>query len=254
MFNWSSINKTYLYDGTFEGLLTIVFDCFVDKSIPLNIFPINNYNINILEEIIEIKTDFEKSQRIFNGIIKNISYESLYNSYYAFLANNDFKEINILKYLLNGFIIGPKINTMLSIDYVFNVYSLRKKMLFESHKFKGLLRFMDIGNSILYSSIHPTHNILENLGHHFINRLSNENFIIHDKNRNIALFYNTKEYKIINNFSFDITNLSQEEKDYQNLWKAFFKTISIKERKNPKVQMEFMPKKYWQDLIEMKSI
>ena len=35
---------------------------------------------------------------------------------------------------------------------------------------------------------------------------------------------------------------------YQELWKMFFKTISIKERKNPRYQMQFMPKKYWKDL------
>lgn len=252
MLNWNTVNKVYLYDGSFDGLLTIVFDCFVNKTIPLNVHPINNYKINLLEETVEIKTDFEKSQRIFNGVVKNISYKTLYNSYHAFLANDDSKEINILKYLLDGFIVGQKINTMLSVDYVLNVYLLRKKMLSESHGFKGLVRFIDIGNNVFYSSIHPTHNVLEDLGHHFVNRLPNQNFIIHDKNRNIAFFYNTKEYKIINDFSFDIADLSQEEKDYQNLWKAFFKTISIKERKNPKVQMEFMPKKYWKDLIEMK--
>ena len=40
------------------------------------------------------------------------------------------------------------------------------------------------------------------------------------------------------------------KKWYQELWKMFFKKISIKERKNPRCQMQFMPKKYWKDLIE----
>ena len=31
----------------------------------------------------------------------------------------------------------------------------------------------------------------------------------------------------------------------------FFKTISIKERKNPRCQMQFMPKKYWKNLLEV---
>ena len=44
--------------------------------------------------------------------------------------------------------------------------------------------------------------------------------------------------------------LKKNEQIYQNLWKMFFKTIAIKERKNARCQMQFMPKKYWQDLIE----
>ena len=251
MFNWNTINKTYVYDGSFEGLLSIVFNCYISKNIPLKIIEKSNLEINFLDEIEEQITNYEHSDRIFHGIIKNISYNTLYNSYYAFLSNTKNKEINIVKYLLNGFIIGPKIDTMLSIDFVFAVHSMRKKMLHEAHKFKGLLRFIQVKENLFYASIHPDNNIIENLGHHFINRLPTQNFIIHDKNRNIVFLYNTKEYKIINNFSLPSFTISDEEKKYQELWSSFFKTIAIKERTNKRLQMQYMPKKYWQDLVEL---
>lgn len=251
MFNWNTINKTYVYDGSFEGLLSIVFNCYISKNIPLKIIEKSNLEINFLNEIEEQITNYEHSDRIFHGIIKNISYNTLYNSYYAFLSNTKNKEINIVKYLLNGFVIGPKIDTMLSIDFVFAVHSMRKKMLHEAHKFKGLLRFIQVKENLFYASIHPDNNIIENLGHHFINRLPTQNFIIHDKNRNIVFLYNTKEYKIINNFSLPSFTISDEEKKYQELWSSFFKTIAIKERTNKRLQMQYMPKKYWQDLVEL---
>ena len=251
MKTFTKINKTYLYDGTFDGLLTIVFDCYVLKKLPLKIIAEDKYIPNILDNIEKVITDYNKSERIFNGIVKNISYDVLYNSYYAFLAEDNEKEINILKYLLYGFLVGPQIDTMLSIDFVFKVNSLRKKMLSEAHKLKGLLRFSKIGDNLFYSSIHPTHNVIENLGHHFIKRLPTQNFIIHDKNRNIAFLYNTKKYEIIDSSSIKIPNITEEEKLYQELWKAFFNTIAIKERTNKKLQMQFMPKKYWQDLTEI---
>ena len=250
MKNFTQTNKTYLYDGTFDGLLTIVFDCYVLKKLPLKIIAEDKYIPNILDTIEKVITYYNKSVRIFNGIVKNISYDVLYNSYYAFLAEDNEKEINILKYLLYGFLIGPQIDTMLSIDFVFKVNSLRKKMLSEAHKLKGLLRFSKIGDNLFYSSIHPTHNVIENLGHHFIKRLPTQNFIIHDKNRNIAFLYNTKKYEIVDSSSINIPALSEEELKYQELWKAFFNTIAIKERTNKKLQMQFMPKKYWTDLTE----
>ncbi len=136
MFNWNVINKTYVYDGTFEGLLTIAFDCYIKKVIPLRIVSKSNLEINFLDTIVEISKDEVKAKRIFDGIVKNISYSTLYNSYYAFLSDSMGKEIHILKYILNGFMIGPKINTMLSLDFVFAVFSMRKRMLGESHRFK----------------------------------------------------------------------------------------------------------------------
>ena len=108
------------------------------------------------------------------------------------MSNEKDKEINILKYICEGFEIGPKINNMLTNSYVYKVISMRKRALFECHKLKGLLRFIEVGNNLFYASIHPDNNIIEPLGHHFINRLPNQFFIIHDKYRNLCFLYNCK--------------------------------------------------------------
>ncbi len=250
MSNWKLINKTYLYDGSFYGFLTIVFDSYLTKTLPQKICKKNTYLSNFLDTTIEIETNLEKAQRILNGIEKNIGSDTLYNTYYAFLSNEKNKEFNILKYLCNGFIVGPKINHNLTTSYVFKVVSMRKKTLSECHKLKGLLRFQELSNNLSYASIHPDNNILEPLGHHFIKRFASMNFVICDKNRDICFVYNTKEYKIIHSQNICIPNISEDEKKYQELWKLFFKTIFISERNNPRCQMQFMPKKYWQDLIE----
>ena len=88
MSNWKLINKTYIYDGTFEGLLTIVFDSYASKTLPQKIVSKNNYIENFLEKTTFIDTDYEKSQRIFDGVVNNICKEDLYNSYYAFLSDD----------------------------------------------------------------------------------------------------------------------------------------------------------------------
>ena len=250
MSNWKLINKTYIYDGTFEGLLSIVFDCYLSKTLPQKIVTSNNYIDNFLDNTTIIKTDYEKSQRIFDGVVNNICKEALYNSYYAFLSDDKQKEINILKYLCNGFDIGPEINNKITISYVFKVINLRRKALSECHKLKGLLRFREVDDNLCYASVHPDNNILEPLGKHFINRMPTMQFIIHDKNRDLCFIYNGKEYRIINSKDIKIPSVSNDEITYQNLWKLFFNTIAIKERTNPRCQMQFMPKKYWKDLIE----
>ena len=213
MSNWKLINKTFLYDGTFDGLLTIVFDCYSTKTLPQNIKNEQNYNTNFLDDNIFITSNYEKSERVFKGIEKNICYDALYNSYYAFLSNVKNIELDILKYLCDGFDIGPKINTMLTTSYVYNVISTKKRVYGECHRFKGLLRFIDIGNNLFYSSIHP-------------------------------------DYKIEKLPKFVLPELSDDEKLYQELWRSFFKSVTINERTNRRCQMQFMPKKYWDDLIE----
>ena len=99
MSNWKLINKTYIYDGTFEGLLTIVFDSYLNKTLPQKIIASDSYINNFLDNTTSIKTDYEKSQKVFDSIVNNICKDALYNSYYAFLAKDGDKEMNILKSL-----------------------------------------------------------------------------------------------------------------------------------------------------------
>lgn len=251
MSNWSIVNLTYIYDGSFEGLLTMVFNSYVTNTFPIKIYSKKNYQNNILDKVEYIETDYTKSERIYKGIIKNISYYTLYNSYNAFLSNKSQKELTILKYLCNAFKIGPKIDTMLSINYVFDTIAMRKNALGECHKLKGLVRFSEIGNNLYYTPIHPDNNIIEPLGQHFIRRLPTQNFIIHDKNLDTIFIYNTKTYQIIQNIDMPVFQLSDMELEYRDLWKKFFHTIAIKERTNSRLQMQYMSKKYWQDLTEM---
>lgn len=50
----------------------------------------------------------------------------------------------------------------------------------------------------------------------------------------------------------EIKNNEQEE-NIKKLWTTFFNTIGIKERRNKRCQMNFMPKKYWKYIIEMEG-
>ena len=113
-----------------------------------------------------------------------------------------------------------------------------------------MLRFQEVGENIYYASVHPSTNIIEPLGQHFIKRIPSQDFIIHDKNRELCFLYHNQNYRIVNSHNLTIPVITDSERKYQELWKLFFQTISIKERTNPRCQMQFMPKKYWQDLIE----
>lgn len=249
MFKWQSIDTCYIYDGSFDGLLTIVFDSYLSKTIPSRIVS-SEFEMDLFCNYQTIQTNEEKAKRIYQGIVKNISYHCLSTAYHVFLSNLPNKEFDIVNFLLLGFEIGNKIDHFLTNDLVLRMEKTRKRVFGEYHRLCGLLRFIKLKNGMFYAKIHPDNHVLELLGHHFIARLPNENFIIHDPTRELALLYNTKEYTIIEAKNLQVTLLSEEEQYYQDLWNCFYHAIGIKERKNAKLRMQFMPKKYWQDLIE----
>lgn len=243
-------NKIYLYDGTFSTLMDLITQLLAFKTKPLNICNQNNYLPSLLDETIELKLDnnFDISKiKVTKKILKTI--------YYVYLSTDEHKELIIYYFLLNALKYQDKIFTMRNLKCVNSTLKIAKYVSNENHKLKGFLRFQELENHILYAEISPTNNVLELLSIHFMKRLKNEYWIIKDVGRNTYSFYDKQKYYIIADENINLKTLGaiEKEKEVENLWVTFFNTIGIKERKNTRCQMNFMPKKYWKYIIEMEG-
>lgn len=247
----------YIYDGSFEGLLSAFYDIFYLKDFNCNIIS-KNKSKNIIFNKKELYFDEEKYERTAKTIIEKISYNSFINLYKAYLSEVDNIENNMLIYVKKGINKGKNFENDISCDEVCKIEKIAQKVSKEAHRIKGLLRFREIVSGEYYAIINPDHNIIYLIVNHFKKRFSNQNWVIHDVKRKIAAIYNCKEINFVNILEendklMDMKNteyLSENEKKYQQLWKDYFKSISIEDRKNEKLQMSFMPKKYWKYLIE----
>jgi probable DNA metabolism protein len=172
--------------------------------------------------------------------------------YQAFLSEAHGIELKLFKYIQLGFKIGSKVNDFLTNETINEVQKYSGKVAFEAHRFLGLVRFQEF-KGILYAVIEPSHNIVELIGNHFKARLKNEKWVIHDVKRKIGIVYENNEM-LLRVLKFEkLESYEEQELFYQNLWKVFHKSVSIKERTNERLQMQHMPKKYWTNLIEMKK-
>lgn len=161
--------KIYLYDDTFEGLLTSIYDAFYSNgSPPTSIYGKSQTNTPLLlGNIVEISTDINKFKKVKNAIINKINFLSLKKIYFAFLSNYEDKGIIIFNYLKIAFKLGPDVHDFLNIDVIRLVDNITKKVLNECHRFEGFIRFNQIEEKLLYSSIEPDNDILELIGDHF---------------------------------------------------------------------------------------
>lgn len=242
--------KNYVYDGSFEGLLTSIHFAYYNRENPNDIVTKNSIKENFLIENIYIETDKEKSKKVYKAIENKISKETLRRVFYCYLSEIPGNGILILKYLRLGFRIGAEINLNLANDIVREVENISKKVSRERHRFLGLVRFKEIQRSILYSSIEPDHNIVVLLAPHFERRMNNEYWVIHDVKRGIGVFYNKEEWLVKDVEIDDSLIIKEEEERYQDLWKTYFNAIAIENKINPKLQKNNMPMRYWKHLVE----
>lgn len=239
----------YLYDGTFDGLLTCIhFHYYEEKA--EGIYMKETYQVNMLRKSIEVKTDDVKADIVYKAIRDKISPHDLRRVYKVFMSSDPLKEMKILNYVRYGFRQGSSINMLHGDPVIFAVQEIEKKVNTEIHRLKGLIRFFELEDGILYSQIEPDHDIVEFLAYHFTDRYKNEPFIIHDMRRDKALVAYQREWYVTHFTKESVTGYSQAEHEYSRLWKKYFDTIAIKERTNLRGQKNLMPQRYWKNMTE----
>jgi probable DNA metabolism protein len=247
-----SKKSVYIYDGSYQGLLSAVYLGIKNRIIPARIITEDNYRNDLFYDKIIIESSEENAEHLSTEIKKHISADALRFVFHAFHSELEKIEDYIYRYILMGFKLGEKIDNYLTEDYVRQVHEAAKKVRRESHRYKGLVRFKEAAGGKLYAAVEPDYNILILIAPHFKNRLSTQDWIIHDKRRESAVIYSAadKEWLLIDLKSDFEPELSEQENNIQDLWKSFFSAVSIKNRLNPRLQRQFMPKKYWKHLIE----
>lgn len=242
----------YIYDGSFDGLLTAIYDAYYNKDLPEQIVSRDNFIDNFLITKVYIQTDEEKSKKVHDAILQKISRHAMAGIMYAYLSEHENAGIYILEYLRFGFKTGRIVDSYLADDRVNNINKLVTKVTREKHLLSGILRFRLLQNNIFYAPIEPQYNTTCLLGKHFAERMSDQIFVIHDVKRSYGVFYDkTKWFMSDISIKEDIV-FHENELFYQELWKQYFDNTTIKSRINPKLQSNHMPKKYWKYLIEMK--
>lgn len=243
--------KTYVYDGSFDGFLTCVYDYYYSDGKAEEFACAWSAPSDFIHELIQISTSQEKAKRVFDAIKDKIGLEALRNIFTVFLSEEPGMEILLLNYIKLGFKVGKKIDLHMHNESVLDVIKTCRRVNFESHRLCGFIRFKCVGHELYYAAIEPDHNILTLLAPHFVERFSNQRWIIQDVKRELALLYNNHNW-IIAPMSSEASKrfLSAKDDLYEKLWKAYYRTVSIEERENPKLRRRLMPSRYWKYIIE----
>lgn len=140
-------------------------------------------------------------------------------------------------------------------DNVLKTFSLARSVSREIGHLNGFLRFEELENGILYGKIGPKSNALTFLMPHFADRLPVENFVIHDDIRGIFGVHPAGgQWYVLSGEEGAEPELclSEQERQYQELFRHFCRTIAIKERRNPELQRNMVPLRFQEYMVEFR--
>ncbi|HPF85818.1 MAG TPA: TIGR03915 family putative DNA repair protein [Aminivibrio sp.] len=238
----------WTFDGTFNGFLCLIHESSRRKERPEGILG-GGKNQPFLFETVPTETDEGLAASVRTALAARLSRRVLTEGYYAFLSAMPGREMAVYRYFALAWTAGPGAAGLLADERVRTVHEAGRAVSRERHRFLGLLRFSELGG-VLYAPFEPEGDILPLVAGHFARRLGGERWIIHDTGRSKAAVYENGTWRIAGFSTGGPLPLSGREREIRDLWKRYFSSTAVQTRKNPGLQRQFMPKKYWKHLPE----
>ncbi len=251
----------YTYDGTFEGLLTVVFEAFDRKEWPTTIVQESIAQPVMFGENVTVVTDDVKAVRVWKGLQKKLSANALQALYYTYLWEQPGFETLIFDYARLTFSNTESIEGNFTAPCVLQVQQIAKQVHREKHRMEAFVRFEKTADDLFYASISPDFNVLPLIIQHFEKRYADQRWAIYDTTRNYGAYYDLTSTSLVklaplrtgkHAAELPVGAQHPEESLYQELWQLYFNHVNIPERKNPKLHLRHMPKRYWKYLSEKK--
>ena len=250
----------YIYDGSFMGLLSAIFHAFNRKESPDVILRPQGQKL-LFARTYEVETNESLSNRVWNGVMRVGGNPTCEQLFHAYLSLDTDMETHILNYTRELFFRKRPIMTDLGNKSVLKVHQLDRKVVRETHRSLMFIRFEQAADGTYFAPFAPKYDVLPLVTGHFKHRFADQCWLIYDTTRDYGFYYDLKNLEQVTiknpNFTKQSGNLNRgnehfEEDNYQDLWRLYFKSIAIAERKNPTLQRNFMPKRFWKYLTEKK--
>lgn len=248
---------TLLYDGSFDGLLTTVFEIFEYRYRDVEMVSKEKFvHENMFAEIHEVITQHEKAERVLNKLEKNIGKLGIHQLLKVFLSEDTELEKLILSAIQQS-IQHPDENILQNYadEDILKISKICKSVDRERHRMTAFVRFEKMQDGVFFAKIDPDFNVIPLIRKHFNDRYQDQKWMIYDLRRNYGVLYNLENCDFF--YPEEKLNLNQyqekfhdEEQNYQKLWQRYFVKTNIVERKNMKLHVQHIPKRYWKYLTE----
>lgn len=242
--------EIYLYDSSFEGFLTAVFECYRSKGV---IRKENAFVPDMFAHTIRVETDLEKADRVWAALSKKLSPDGLHQYFSTFLSELENIEDQLLSYTRHVFENQSSVERDFGNNFVLFVAQTARKVHREKHRMEAFVRFQLTKDGIYFSLVSPDYNVLPLIIKHFKDRYADQRWMIYDKVRNYGIYYDLERVETV---WMEIDKQDgiwdEAEGDYQALWQTYYKGANIASRVNRKLLLQHMPKRYWKYLPELR--
>ncbi len=250
---------TYLiYDGSFEGLLSAIFEVYALQVKEPRIRSQQHVIGQLFSNTLNVPYNEEKANRVSAKVKILLGREGLNALWKATLSEREGIEDTVLGVV--AYALETKKNILGDFGHpdVLALQEVLKKIGRERHRMTAFVRFALGNDGVFYSGIEPDFDVLPLIMDHFKKRYADQKWLIFDKKRRYGIYYDLQRVvtvevqEVVNSLYPAVLELQWDpsENEFQKLWKNYFKSTNIASRKNQKLHLQHVPRRYWKYLVE----
>lgn len=245
----------FVFDGSFEGLLTALYEYYDRKPEHATLVSERDYMPSLLDEVCTVSTDADKAARVWKGLQSKIGKDGQLRFYMAYLSEQ--AQAFEALFRMGRYVFDQPKGAVWNFGHpdVLAVSRIAKSVSRERHRMKAFVRFQELSDGMFYARVAPDFNVLPLISEFFKNRYASQRWLIYDTRRHYGIYYDLNtvahvalepeaEQPVSNSLMHDSEPL------YALLWADYFKSTNIPARKNTKLHLRHVPKRYWAFLTE----
>ena len=254
---------SYCFDGSMTGLLSCVFRAFEFKEFNVIVTANPQAQTGLFDEFIHVASNDQYGQRVWQGLKQKVSSSSLRAFYYTFLSEQEAAFQTLFDFAVYVFQNQRPVDKDYGHTAVIGMSQWAKQVGREKHRMEAFVRFKKAKDGLFLSLVRPDFNVLPIISRHFQERYQDQSWLIYDEQRNYGIYYDLRQMhqvemnaeiidpqiRIGHSQSFSI-ELDDQELLYDQLWKDYFNSVNIQARKNMKLHIQYVPKRYWRYMNE----
>lgn len=248
------LEKAYLYDGSLEGLFSAVFLAYERKEAPADVVEAHAYRPRLGQEAVEVETYMDRAMRVRDGIVRACGEKSYEAIKAVFLSDDCAKGAVILRFVRYAMRRGERALFEVAHPSVADFVRINRAVYNERHRWQQFMRFSKVEGGVYVARCNPNASVVPLLMDWFAGRFNTQPFLIFDEVHGVAGVSNGGDWRLVRTESLDVPGQTAEDAYFEKAWKTFYDTIAVEARYNPELRRQFMPKRFWRNIVEVADV
>ena len=250
--------RTFVYDRSFEGLLTAVFHAYARREFPDFLAVEGEPGPLFVEERFRVVTDEVLAARVWRGLEQRAGKGVCNMVLCVWLSEEEGADMLLFRYLCRIFGSPHGVEYDFTDSAVLRMKQTACRVAKEGHRLMQFVRFQKAADGSYFAPVSPRYNALPLTVAHFRERFSDQCWLICDMRRGYGYGYDLHSLREVE-FQPDgrladgrlaASMAAEGEEVCGALWRIYYGALTIRERLNPKQQRRCMPVRYWKYMTE----